>query len=697
MKRSMLWLLTLPLACTPDPPAASSTGTVHLAIASEALFDVTHIEFEVMASGGSCDDVPIASKIVALEEEALPQHLLPPGVDGEHPFADGLFVLPVGDVLVCATPLKLDAPPTRSDFCPTVSKEVTVTGGSTNEIVLLSACGGPDNGGLDVVAGLNTNPHIDDLTIVPSKFIRTCEEALITVTAHDLDDDAMIYTWNVDAQPAGTPPGLSGSGPTVTFSPHVAGDYQLSVAITDEQGTTANLSFPMHVSGAPCDPPSASWMAGAGGIFDERIMDVHANGGEIAIGGFLYDKWPVNLSQTGVVRKLDAAGTPLWVTYFGSDAVIEDVDQVTGVAVADNGNVYATGVFDGTVDFGCGAHTASGVDVFLVKLHGLDGDCIWSETFGGTGTDLVAGMAVSYEPPTDIERVTLAGYYSSPSFGVPGFPPLPNAGGLDMFYLKRDGITGADVWHKRAGGTGVDRIEGLAVQRDGAIAITGAYASTAFTLSHGAVSETSPANSGDDDTFVAKLAYDGTPAWIVASGATGLDFGRGIDLDDDGSVLVSGQFWGSFALGGASLTKQGDNDAFVVLLDDHGVEQWSTQANADTNALATRVVFDPFGDARVFGDFAMAANFGGTPLSAGAAEDLFLVALDRADGSEIWALSGGSTGDDEARGLFVDAANVTYIGGAYGHQSGTDFSLAGSTPLPGGGDYDQFWGRLDPN
>ncbi|MAW70175.1 MAG: hypothetical protein CL422_00055, partial [Acidimicrobiaceae bacterium] len=76
-----------------------------------------------------------------------------------------------------------------------------------------------------------------------------------------------------------------------------------------------------------------------------------------------------------------AGGDPNWgSTTFGGTS--SDVGY--SVAVDGSGNVYTTGEFIATVDFGAGDVTsAGGSDVFVTKLNS-SGAHQWTTTFGGT-------------------------------------------------------------------------------------------------------------------------------------------------------------------------------------------------------------------------------------------------------------------------------------------------------------------------
>ncbi len=63
------------------------------------------------------------------------------------------------------------------------------------------------------------------------------------------------------------------------------------------------------------------------------------------------------------LAKYDAAGAHLFSQRFGDT----DFDSGAAIAVDGAGNVLVTGSFEGTVDFGGGALTSAGNDIFLAK------------------------------------------------------------------------------------------------------------------------------------------------------------------------------------------------------------------------------------------------------------------------------------------------------------------------------------------
>ncbi|MDP6863523.1 MAG: SBBP repeat-containing protein, partial [Acidimicrobiales bacterium] len=179
------------------------------------------------------------------------------------------------------------------------------------------------------------------------------------------------------------------------------------------------------------------------------------------------------------------------ITFGGTDNEIG-----FGVAVDGSGNVYTTGYFSGTVDFGAGNVTsAGGIDVFVVKLNSAGqavvapgGGGAWdttagsdtnygSITFGGTGTDYGRGVAVDGSG-----NVHVAGYFrNTVDFGA---GDVTSAGAEDAFVTKLNSA-GAHQWTTTFGGTGTnphgtstDTGFGVAVDGAGNVHVAGYFTDT---------------------------------------------------------------------------------------------------------------------------------------------------------------------------------------------------------------------------
>jgi len=152
-----------------------------------------------------------------------------------------------------------------------------------------------------------------------------------------------------------------------------------------------------------------------------------AFGGIMTIGG----QTLASKSQTDAfVMVLEPDGALRWIKALGDAAGIDQVGG--GVAFDPLGHVLVTGSFDGSIDFGAGAVTATGLaDAFVAKFEGPTGKLVW-EKHGGDGS-AQRGWGIASLPNA---RVVAAGGFSGMlHFGDPPMP-LTSMGASDIFVTR---------------------------------------------------------------------------------------------------------------------------------------------------------------------------------------------------------------------------------------------------------------------
>jgi hypothetical protein len=304
--------------------------------------------------------------------------------------------------------------------------------------------------------------------------------------------------------------------------------------------------------------------------------------------------------------------THIWSQRFGGPSG-ENISFYTGgIATDASGNIAITGFFQGSVDFGGGIMTSyAGADVFIAK-YDANGAHIWSQHYGNNSQ---AGTGIAFD---NDGNVLVTGHFSGTLYLGGG--PLTSAGSLDLFLAKYD-PGGAHIWSKRIGGAGFEEIASVEADADGNVFLTGFFKET---VDFGG----GPFTAGFLDIFLVKYDPNGTHIWSRAVGGTGNDAGMGVDVDNTGNVFITGRFGSTVNFGGGPMTALGGEDIFVAKYNPSGVHQWSRGFGSSYAEAGRDVAVDGAGNSVATGGFRGSVDFGGGPITATGNYDCFLVKMD---------------------------------------------------------------------
>jgi hypothetical protein len=369
--------------------------------------------------------------------------------------------------------------------------------------------------------------------------------------------------------------------------------------------------------------------------------------------------------------------TEVWARRFG-----DPDDQAIRSVVVDNGNgdIYSFGDFEGVVSFGGEPLTAEPSDPLrqdlVIAKHDLYGNPVWSRRFGDSSTQKALEMVMD----TDGNLVFLGRMYGTVDVGG---GTLHAAGGNDIIVFKLDG-EGNHIWSQIFGGDEPDRAVRLALDAEGHIILTGTFTGTAKFGGFEYVS------GGERDAFVAKLDRDtGEPAFAMQIGGTGDDYGFGVDVDQNGDVVIAGRFGAPLQIGGQMLTHAGDLDIYLARLDGSGQVLWAKSFGGPGKDEIHDLRLQQNGDIVLLGGISDSVDFGGGPLVSAGVRDIFLATLD-GQGAHLWSASYGDAvdqfetdGTESWLSLALDVNGSIYIGGTlYGVVNFGGGNLAASTDKP---------------
>lgn len=299
----------------------------------------------------------------------------------------------------------------------------------------------------------------------------------------------------------------------------------------------------------------------------------------------------------------DSAGALRWVRRFGGAP-----GNGTGVAVDVSGNVYATGQFSGTTDFGGGPVTSAGIDAFVASYTSA-GAFRWVGDTHATPGSSAAGMSIAVDASAN---VFVVGRFGG-TVDLGGTPSVTASDPADIFVASYTS-TGTPRWGKGFASSGYDEGLGVAVDASGNVHLTGRFEGT---VDFGG----GPMTSSGMEVFVASFDSMGAFRWAKEFGA-----GFGAAVDGKSNVYVTGAFEGSLSFGGETLDSAGEQDIFVASFDSDGAFRWAKRYGSSTSEQGLGLAAGA-GSLYVTGFFRDTVAFGGAPLVSAGGSDIFLVKL----------------------------------------------------------------------
>ena len=293
------------------------------------------------------------------------------------------------------------------------------------------------------------------------------------------------------------------------------------------------------------------------------------------------------------------------------DAMMQNGGEVV---LAEDGSVYWSGSFDGTIDIGGHKLTSAGnSDLFVAKIDKA-GKVVWAKSLGGAGTESDGSLVLDAKG-----QLLVSGYYEgAPDLGVGA---LPDTGQSDGEMLIALDTSGKVIWSK--GAPNKAGFFGFTMQK------------------------------GESATFlVGSVAgsIDFLGATLTAQGATGEGLGV-VQIDSAGKVVRSevfpverlgqvyaaplkggglvlgGHFQGVIDLGGKILTSEGEEDLFVAWMNPQGRIERRERLGGKEHERLGDMTLTPDGHIALTGMFEGTMNLGSGDLTSGKGPDAFVALL----------------------------------------------------------------------
>lgn len=378
------------------------------------------------------------------------------------------------------------------------------------------------------------------------------------------------------------------------------------------------------------------------------------------------------LATTGITT----AQNVFWAKNFGgTETSIYNGDRGQGIAVDNSGNVYTTGYYQVSADFG-GIQLSNPPQstVFIAKQNSA-GNVVWATGFNSTDA-LATSISTRIAIDNSGNVYTTGKFNGVITFGGETITPLgqfdPNTR-TDIFVAKQDN-SGNVLWLKRLGGSGAhEEGSSIAVDNSGNVYVSGYYDHgefATFPSEFGSISL--PHTGSQQNIFVAKLNASGDMVWAKAYGSQtyAYETADGIAVDNGGNVYVAGTFSDVVDFDGITLQAANTSarEAYVIKLDNSGTAQWAERFYGGSDAHVGDITVGTNGKVYVTGYFSYQLNVGSTQLTTSGSgdEDVFVASLNTQDGSTDWAKKFGSSGvNDNGYGIALNSANEVYLTGSF--------------------------------
>lgn len=168
---------------------------------------------------------------------------------------------------------------------------------------------------------------------------------------------------------------------------------------------------------------------------------------------------------------------------------------------------------------------------------------------------------------------------------------------------------------------------------------------------------------GGKSIFLAKISPNGEVLWGRSFDGTALKEMRGIDIDQEGNIFLTGYFRDTLLLEGITLEAVGETDAFVTKLNSEGHPQWARSFGGRNDTRGIEVGVMTNGNLAFVGYYNDTTYFDTFSLPAKTFDrDIFVTQLDSL-GQVKWAKRAGGVFDEEPFDLAIDQNDNIWITG----------------------------------
>lgn len=335
----------------------------------------------------------------------------------------------------------------------------------------------------------------------------------------------------------------------------------------------------------------------------------------IVIGGMISDSasfGKVKINKPGkqlVVANLDAKGKFTWATglTFTGEA------SLYLLSADDQGNIYASGSFTGTLESGTQTLTSRGKkDIFLARFT-KTGSVETLTSFGSEKDDIPTSLSVDKQG-----TIALTGTFEE-ELKIDSLKLKPGNGAKTNVFVVAFDRTLKVKWNTQL--TGIDYVKISSIKHDtnGNLYATGSFSRQVKTT------DTVFTSKGYTDILLLKYAPDGKMLWGRSAGSWYFDYATHVNVDNLGGAIITGSTGDTLTVDTIQIPHPKPGDAALVLqFGANGKALWGDCISSQGQNFSDGSVLDSKGNLYLNGSFSNTFEKGDGTLTSFGYQDVFI-------------------------------------------------------------------------
>jgi hypothetical protein len=283
---------------------------------------------------------------------------------------------------------------------------------------------------------------------------------------------------------------------------------------------------------------------------------------------------------------------------------------------------------------------------------------LWGTYYGANSVDIARKSAIDSEG-----NIYITGQTRSSSLATSGAWQEIKNSDYDVFLAKFNS-SGVRIWCTYLGGSGADNAEGIAIDNENNIYITGSTISPEAVFNYnGWQSQKNISN----DAFLTKFNPNGLVIWSTYCGGNGSDLANSICIDNQNNVYIAGTTNSNDTMGinGFKTSLTGSGDGFIAKYNSSGNKLWSTYFGGNNIEDIRGIKIDQSNNLYIAGFTSSTASLSLNSIYStynGGYYDSFVAKLEN-NGQVLWSAYFGGSDWDCAYSLNLDTENNIIIAG----------------------------------